>query len=132
MNVALVGSPAAVGSCIATPESCYQHDGGGRRLLVDPDVVLLRWHDVAIYATHAEADRSQAFLATESARFAKLVFAGMVGDLGMQHTTHDDLALIGRDAGVTLTGPDGFYVECFNCAAPAVITALAALGVQVR
>jgi hypothetical protein len=55
----------------------------------------------------------------------------MIGDLGIQHATRDDLALIGRDAGVTLAGRDGFFIECFACRAPSVITALAALGVTV-
>jgi len=131
LDVALIGSPIATRSCMRQPESCYQIQNRSRRLLVDRDVVLVRWHDVAIYATRDETPSVTAFLDGTGPRdFDKLAFAGMVGDLGMQRSTRDDLALIGRDSGIVLDGPEGFYIECFNCSAPAVVTALVSLGVR--
>ena len=130
-GVAIVGTPAAVGSCVAVPETCFQAEGGARRLLVGAGVVLLRWHDVAIYATTDEAPAAKQRLDGEGRRFEHARFAGIVGDLSMQHTKPADLELIGKDSGFTLAGPDGFYIECFNCRAPAVLTALASLGLTI-
>jgi hypothetical protein len=133
LTVAIVGSPAAAASCMRTSHTCEQRDAGGRRLLVDAEVAVVRWRGVAIYTTRAEAKPVMQFLDGERPRaFAKLAFRGMVGDLGIPRTTADDLAYIGKDAGVTLAGPDGFFIECFDCKAPEIVTALAALGVTVR
>ena len=98
---------------------------------MDPDVVLVRWHDLAIYVTRSEASRVTAFLDGIGPRaFDQLSFGGMVGAIGMQRSTRDDLALIGRDSGGVLDGPEGFFIECFDCSAPAVVTALVSLGVR--
>ena len=131
-GVAIIGSPEAVHACVATPETCYQHEGGGRRLLVDPGVVLVRWRDVAIYATAAQAHGAAQFLAHDAARFEHTHFTGeRVGDLSIQHSSADSFALIGKDSGTHLDGPAGFYIECFDCRAPAVLAALASLGVRI-
>jgi hypothetical protein len=132
LDVAIVASPAAVRACMTVPETCYQLEGRARRLLVEPGVVVLRWRDVAIYVAKDEASGATQFFASDGpARFKAAVFHGMVGDLGMRHTQRSDLDLIGKDAGFAIDAPDGFYLECFNCRAPSILSALAAVGAQI-
>ena len=131
LNVAIVASPGAIRACMTLPETCYHHQPGARRLLVDPDVVVMRWHDVAIYAAKDEASAAARFFASDAPmRFAAAAFH-LTGDLGIQRSSRSDFELIGRDAGFVVDGPDGFFIECFNCSAASVLSGLAALGVRI-
>ncbi len=131
-DVALVASPSAVRACMTEPTTCYQIQGKARRVLVGPGVVVLGWHGVVIYAAKDESSRAARFLESDApSRFGAATFQALVGDLGMRHTTRSDLDLIGKDAGFTIDGPDGFLIDCFDCRAPSILGALAALGARI-
>jgi hypothetical protein len=131
-RVTIVGSPGATRSCMQTRATCYETQAGARRLHVGPGVVALRWHDLAFYVTRDEAARVEAALPADVHRFDTARFDDMIGDLGIASSTSDDLTMLAKHSNAVVAGADGFFVECFDCSAPLVMTGLAALGVHVE
>ena len=98
-------------------------DAGARNLPV------LHFGTLALHGTAAEVALACHRLTHGLAhRYSGLKFK-IIGDMGYEKASLENLVWIGKDAGVRLKAlKSGFYIECWECRASDVIPALIAMG----